>query len=45
MFETNFSEHNKIWRAQKILGGIALEYPPRGYGPGAVDRVLYVENK
>jgi len=24
MFETNFSEHNKIWRAQKIFGGNCL---------------------
>jgi len=32
MFETNFSEHNKIWEAQKNWGGTAPN-APRGYGP------------
>jgi len=33
MFETNFSEHNKIWGAQKNLGVTAHECP-RVCGPG-----------
>jgi len=28
MFETNFSEHNKIWGAQKYLGVTVPEWPP-----------------
>jgi len=30
MFERNFSEHNKIWEAQKDLGAIVPEFPPFG---------------
>jgi len=34
IFETNFSEHNKIWGAQKRFGGNCLRMPHRVVGPG-----------
>jgi len=32
MFKTNFSEHNKIWGAQKRFGVTALECPTMSAG-------------
>jgi len=34
MFETNFSEQNKIWGAQKRFGGNFPRIPHRVCGPG-----------
>jgi len=34
MFETNFSEHNKVWGAQKIFGSNCPRIPHRVCGPG-----------
>jgi len=34
MFKTNFSEHNKIWEAQKDLGVTAPENSSRVWGSG-----------
>jgi len=34
MFKTIFSEHNKIWGAQKRFGGNCPQISPRICGPG-----------